>query len=384
MRRTLFDEGHEMFRASVRAFIEREVAPHFERWERAGIVDKSLYRQAGTAGLTGLLVPEELGGGGTTDVRFEVVLQEEFGASGMLNAGLGLINHSVVAVPYFVGLATDEQRRRWFPGLASGELLATVAMTEPSTGSDLRAVTTRAVRDGDQFVLKGSKMFISSGINCDLVVVVCKTGAGATSHGDISLLVVEAGMEGFQRGRNLDKVGQHAADTAELFFDDVRVPVANLLGEQGRGFSYLMTNLARERLGIAVVAVAHARAAFEWTLAYAKERHAFGQPIGTFQNSRFALATMRTELDIAQVFVDRQVELFDAGELAAEEAAEAKWWCTDLNRRVLDACLQLHGGYGYMEEYPIARAWRDGRVMSIYGGTNEIMKELIGRRLLGL
>ena len=383
MRRTVYESEHDLFRESVRSFIAQEVAPHFDKWESAGAVDKDLYRKAGAAGLMGMFVPEPYGGGGSSDFRYETVLQEEFGASGMLNAGQGLINHQV-ALAYFLRFADAEQQARWFPGIAAGDLLATVAMTEPGTGSDLGAITTRAVRDGDHYVLDGAKVFISSGVLSDLVVVVCRIGDPGTSHRNLSLLVVEEGMVGFERGRNLSKVGQHAADTGELFFDEVRVPAGNLLGEEGRGFFHLMANLPGERLGIAVVAVAHAQAAFDWTLAYAKERRAFGQPIGSFQHNRFALATMRTELDIAQVFVDRQIEAFNAGELSGEEAAEAKWWCTDLNRRVLDQCVQLHGGYGYMEEYPIARAWRDGRVMSIYGGTNEIMKDLIGRRSLGV
>ncbi|MBW3667883.1 MAG: acyl-CoA dehydrogenase family protein, partial [Actinobacteria bacterium] len=359
MKRTLFDDTHELFRATVRTFIEREVAPHFEEWERAGIVDKELYRKAGEAGMLGMGIPEEYGGSGTDDVRYEAIVQEEFAGSGMMNAGLGFVNHNV-AVPYYLAHADDEQKARWFPGLASGELVATIAMTEPGTGSDLSAIATRAVRDGETFVLNGAKMFISNGINSDLVIVVCKTGNSGKPHRDMSLLVVERDMPGFVRGRNLDKVGQHCADTAELFFDDVRVPAANVLGEEGKGFSYLMENLAGERLGIAVVAVAHAEAAFQWTLQYAKERHAFGQPIGTFQHNRFQFATMRTELDLARVFVDHQLELQNDKALAAEDAAKAKWWCTDLGKRVLDTCVQLHGGYGYMEEYPIARAWRDG------------------------
>ncbi|HMG40250.1 MAG TPA: acyl-CoA dehydrogenase family protein [Acidimicrobiales bacterium] len=383
MRRTLYDEAHELFRKTVRTLIEREVAPHFGDWERAGIVDRALYRHAGAAGLLGLTIPEEFGGGGSADFRFEAVIQEEFGASGMLNAGQGILNHNV-AVAYLRSVADEQQRARWFPGLASGELLATVAMTEPGTGSDLNAIATRAIRDADTYVLSGAKTFISSAHSSDLVVVACKTGDSGDRGRALSLLVVESGTPGFRRGRNLDKVGQHAADTGELFFDDVAVPAANLLGEENQGFRYLVENLPSERLGIAVVALAHAEAAFGWTLEYCKERHAFGSPIGSFQNSRFALATMRTELDVGSAFVDRQIEALNRGELSAEEAAEAKWWCTDLNRRVLDTCLQLHGGYGYMEEYPIARAWRDGRVMSIYGGTNEIMKELIGRRMLGV
>jgi acyl-CoA dehydrogenase len=383
MRRNLYDDDHELFRSAVEGFIQRQIAPHFSEWEAAGIVDRSIYRCAGELGMMGMSIPVEFGGGGSTDLRFETVLQEAFAGSGMLNAGQGIINHHV-ALAYFTRLATPEQRDRWFPGLASGDLLATVAMTEPGAGSDLSAISTRAVLDGDHYIVNGAKMFISSGILSDLVVAVCKTGRGAAAHHNLSLLVIEDGTPGFERGRNLAKVGQHSADTAELFFDDARVPAANLLGEEGRGFFHLMANLPSERLGIASVALAHAEAAFEWTLAYTKERHAFGQAVASFQNSRFLLASMRTELDIGRVYVDRQIEAFNAGELSAEEAAEAKWWCADLNKRVLDGCLQLHGGYGYMEEYAIARAWRDGRVMSIYGGTNEIMKDLIGRRALGV
>jgi alkylation response protein AidB-like acyl-CoA dehydrogenase len=258
--------------------------------------------------------------------------------------------------------------------------MTAIAMTEPGTGSDLAAVRTTAAREGDHYIVNGSKTFITNGINADLVIVVCTTDP-AERHRSITLLVVEAGMAGFERGRNLDKIGVHANDTAELFFSDVRVPVANRFGDEGTGFAQLMAKLPRERLSIAVNAVAHAEAAFGWTLAYAKKRRAFGQPIGSFQHNRFALAEMRTELDVAQVYIDRQVEALNADELTAEEAAKAKWWATELQWRVLDTCLQLHGGYGYMEEYPIARAWRDGRVQRIYGGTNEIMKEIVGRSL---
>lgn len=381
MQRTVFDETHLEFARTVRAFIERDVKPHFERWEKAGAVDKDLYRRAGEVGMMGLRLPERYGGGGTDDFRYEAVIQEAFSGNGVLNAGQGIINHNVT-LAYFAQLTNDEQRERWFPGICRGELLTAIAMTEPGTGSDLASVSTRATWDGMSYRLNGSKTFISSAMLSDLVVVVCKTESTDSPHRDMTLVVVEEGMPGFSRGRNLDKVGQHAADTGELFFDDVPVPPSNVLGAPGEGFSYLTRNLASERLAIAVSAVAHAQAAFDWTLDYTRQRQAFGQPIASFQNSRFALAGMRTELDVGQVFVDHLIGLLAAQQLTPEHAAEAKWWCTDLNRRVLDQCLQLHGGYGYMEEYPIARAWRDGRAMSIYGGTNEIMKELIGRRLL--
>jgi alkylation response protein AidB-like acyl-CoA dehydrogenase len=384
MKRAPDSEVHQQFRRSVRAFLEREVLPRFEEWEHAGLVDRELFRRAGAAGFLGMSVPEEFGGGGVRDYRFTVILTEEFCAAGVLNAGQGLMNQNDVVIPYLSEFGTVEQKTRWLPGLCCGSSIAGIAMTEPDTGSDLRAIQTRAVRDGDLFEISGSKVFITNGVNGDLFVVACKIAAKVGRDEPLSLFVVEAETPGFRRGRRLSKVGQHAIDTGELFFDGVKVPVANLLGEECRAFYHLMSMLPRERLSIAVTAVAHAQTAFEWTLKYCKDRHAFGQPIGSFQNSRFVLATMRTELDIAQVFVDRQVDLLNAGELTAEDAAEAKWWCTDLNKRVLDHCLQLHGGNGYMEEYPIARAWRDGRAMSIYGGTNEIMKEIIGRRVLGV
>jgi alkylation response protein AidB-like acyl-CoA dehydrogenase len=381
--RNLLGPEHILLQETVREFVLREIAPHFEKWEADGAVGKGLYRAAGAAGLMGVAIPQDLGGGGCQDFRYDAVIQEELARSGMLSACQGIINHQV-AVQYMLRLADASQRARWLPGMASGTLLGTVAMTEPGAGSDLGAITTRAVREGDHYVLRGAKMFISSAILSDLVIVACRTGAQDDRHHNLTMLVVEDGMPGFRRGRNLRKIGQHAADTGELFFDDVAVPAANRLGAEGQGFRNLVTSLPGERLSIAVVAVAVAQAAFDWTLAYATQRHAFGQPVASFQNSRFALATMRTELDIAQVFVDRQVEAINDGRLTAEDAAEAKWWCTDLSMRVIDQCLQLHGGYGYMEEYPIARAWRDVRVMSIYGGTNEIMKDLIGRRRLGV
>ncbi|MDF2825355.1 MAG: acyl-CoA dehydrogenase [Mycobacterium sp.] len=384
MKRTLFDDEHEMFRDSVRTFIGRELTKDFEQWERAGIIDKAVFTKAGAAGILGVAVPEQFGGGGLPDFRFNAIFLEEVCRAGVMNAGLGISNHADVVVPYIIKYGTPEQQQRWLPGLTSGELVGAIAMTEPNTGSDLAAISSSAVRDGDSYVLTGNKVFISNGINADLVIVVCRTGFDGPAQRNLSLLVVESDRLGFSRGRNLDKVGQHSADTAELFFDNVVLPADNLLGEQDRGFYQLMSMLPQERLSIAVMALAHARAAFDETLTYCKTRHAFGQPIGSFQNSRFQLATMRTELDVAQAFVDAQLTAHLAGDLTGEEAAQAKWWCTDLNSRVLHTCVQLHGAYGYMEECAVGRAWRDGRAMAIYGGTNEIMKDIIGRRMLGV
>ncbi len=380
MQRTLFDDTHEQFRASFRAFLEREAVPHRDRWEQEGIVDRSLFASAGASGFLGMEVPEEHGGGGVRDFRFNVVIAEEIQRAGLNAAGLGLTLHNDICLPYFTSLGDEEQNARWLPGICAGELITAIAMTEPAIGSDLASMATTAVRDGDHYVVNGSKTFITNGINADLVITAVKTDP-SQRHRGMSLLVLERGMDGFERGRNLDKVGMHAQDTAELFFTDVRVPVANRLGEEGSGFFSLVRNLPQERLSIAVTAVAAARAAFDTTLAYAKERTAFGQPIGSFQHSRFTLAELATEVEIAQTFVDRCVQALDAGELTAEEAAMAKWWCTELQGRVADAGVQLHGGYGYMTEYPIARAYADARITRIYGGTTEIMKEIIGRSL---
>ncbi|HEX6424547.1 MAG TPA: acyl-CoA dehydrogenase family protein [Acidimicrobiales bacterium] len=378
MHRTLLDDEHELFRDSVRRFIASEVVPDNERWEREGIVDRSLFTRAGAHGFLGMAAPEEHGGGGVDDFRYNLVIAEEIQRAGVNAAGLGWTLHNDICLPYVLSLGTDEQKARWLPGICSGELVTAIAMTEPGIGSDLASMTTSARRDGDVYVVNGSKTFITNGINADLVITAVKTDP-SERHRGMSLLVVERGMEGFERGRNLDKIGMHAQDTAELFFTDVRVPVANRLGGEGAGFRYLVTNLPQERLSIAATGVAAARAAFDQTLAYVKERHAFGQPVGSFQNSRFRMAEMATEIEIAQTFVDRCVRALNAGELSAEEAAMAKWWCTELQGRVADACVQLHGGYGYMAEYPVARAFADARITRIYGGTTEIMKEIIGR-----
>lgn len=375
MRRTIFTPEHDAFRELCRTFLAKEVVPNHERWEAAGVVDREVWLAAGKAGLLGFFVDEEYGGGGVQDRRYSAVFAEEAARAGASGPAFGL--HNDIIGPYLTDLTTEEQKRRWLPGFCSGELITAIAMTEPGAGSDLQGIRTTAVRDGDSFVLNGQKTFISNGILADLVIVVARTDPDA-GHRGISLLVVERGMAGFDRGRNLEKIGQKAQDTAELFFADVRVPAANLLGEEGQGFLYLMRNLPAERLSIATASLAAAEKVFELTLAYCKDRQAFGRPIGSFQHNRFVLAEMATELELGRTFVDRCVA---EPELTAETAAMAKWWCTELQKRVVDRCLQLHGGYGYMLEYPVAKAYLDSRIATIYGGTTEIMKEVIGRSL---
>jgi len=379
MERTIYESEHQLFRESVQHFVDTEIVPHNAEWERAGIVDKSMFRAAGSAGLLGMAIPGELGGGGVDDFRYNAVISEVLTAAGLIAAGTCITLHNDIVLPYFLSYCDDEQAKRWFPGLASGELMAAIAMTEPGTGSDLAGIATTAVRDNGDYVVNGSKTFITSGINADLVIVVTRTGDDP--HGGLTLLVVADGMDGFERGRNLDKIGLHAQDTAELFFDEVRVPVENRLGDDGAGFMQLVANLAQERFSMAVGSVAGAEAVFEITLAYAKERTAFGRPIGSFQHSRFVLAELKTEIDLGRVFVDRLLEEHVAGRLTVEQAAEAKWWTSEMLQRVVDAGVQMHGGYGYMLEYPIARAYLDARAGRIYGGTTEIMKEIIGRGL---
>jgi long-chain-acyl-CoA dehydrogenase len=369
-----------MFRESVRRFVEVEVAPNVAKWESAGRVDKEMFHRAGKAGLLGMAVPVEHGGGGVADFRFNTVVIEELVRGDAFASGMCITLHNDVCLPYYIRLADEEQRARWMPGLADGLLMSAIAMTEPGAGSDLAGIQTTATRDGDTYVVNGSKTFITSGINADLVITVVKTNP-SQKHSGMSLLVIEDGMAGFTRGRNLEKIGLHAQDTAELFFDDVRVPIQNRLGEEGEGFAYLMENLPQERLGLSAGSIAHAQQAFDWTLEYIKERRAFDQPIGAFQTIKHAMAEMRTELDVAQTYVDTQILAHNAGDLTADEAAKAKWWVTELEKRVIDRCLQFFGGWGYMEEFPIARAYRDARVQTIYGGTTEIMKEIIGRSL---
>jgi alkylation response protein AidB-like acyl-CoA dehydrogenase len=380
MRRALFHSEHIDYRESVGRFVAEEITPHRADWERAGIVPRELFARAAAKGMLAMQVPEEYGGAGVDDFRFNQIVGEEIGLAGDAGSGLGLTLHNDICLPYFTGLANDEQRQRWLPGIADGSLITALAMTEPEMGSDLAGLRTTAVRDGDEYVVNGSKTFITNGINSDLVITAVKTDP-SERHKGISLLILERGMDGLVRGRNLEKVGMHAQDTAELFFQDVRVPVQNRLGEDGQGFRYMTANLAQERLSIAIVSVAAARGALRATVEYVQGRRAFGQAVGAFQNSRFALAEMATEVELATVFCDQAVLALNDGQLSAEDAAMAKWWTTELQGRVIDRCLQLHGGYGYMLEYPIARAFVDARVTRIYGGTTEIMKEIIGRSL---
>jgi alkylation response protein AidB-like acyl-CoA dehydrogenase len=378
MEHALYEPVHDEFRALCRTFLQREAVPFREDWERAGIVDRDVWRRAGRAGLLGMDVDEQYGGGGQRDFRFNTVLVEEVVASGC--AGLGFSLHNDVLAPYLTELTTAEQRERWLPGFCSGDIVTAIAMSEPGAGSDLAGIMTTAVRDGDTYVLNGQKTFITSGEISDLVVVVAKTAPDQGAHG-VSLIAVEKGTAGFSNGRRLAKVGMKASDTAELFLDDCRVPAGNLLGTENHGFYHLMANLPRERLSIAVAAVAAAETVLAQTLEYARQRHAFGRPIGSFQANRFLLAELDTEVTIARTFLNHCVAEFNAGRLSVSDAAKAKWWTTELQNKVADRCVQLHGGYGYMLEYPVARAWLDGRVQTIYGGTTEIMKEIIGRGL---
>jgi alkylation response protein AidB-like acyl-CoA dehydrogenase len=380
MRRALFSDEHEQFRESFRTFLAREVVPFHEAWEHDGIVPREIFRAAGGAGFLGMEAPDAYGGAGVDDFRFNVVLGEEVCRAGVLGFGIGLTLHNDVCLPYFLRYGSAEQLARWLPGIVSGELITAIAMTEPDTGSDLAAIATRARRDGDGYVLDGAKTFITNGLNADLVIVAVRTGPAAGRAG-LSLVVVERDTPGFVRGRNLEKIGMHAQDTAELFFSDARIPARNLLGQEGEGFGYLTSNLPRERLSIAVTGVAAARVAVDSTLEYVRARKAFGSSIGSFQNTRFVLAQAHTEVEVAQAFLDRCVELLVSDALTVQDAAMAKLWCTEVQGRVIDACVQLYGGYGYMTEYPIARAYVDARVTRIYGGTNEIMREIIGRGL---
>jgi len=378
MRRTLFDPDHEAFRDTCRAFCAREIEPHHGSWEQDGIVPRELWLRAGAVGLLGFMMPEEHGGGGVDDYRFHVVLREELAAIGA--SGVGIPLHTDVCSTYLRDLTTPEQQARWLPGFCDGSLITAIAMTEPGAGSDLRGIRATASRAGNSYLLNGQKTFITNGINADLVIVVAKTDPAAGARG-ISLLVVERGMDGFDRGGNLDKLGLKAQDTAELFFADVRVPKANVLGVEGEGFTYLMRNLPQERLSIAVAAVATCERVLRLTLDYCGERKAFGRAIGDFQATRFTLAELATQVDVARVYVDRCIAEHVAAGLAATDAAKVKWWTTELQKSVVDSCLQLFGGYGYMSEHPLAKAFVDTRVHTIYGGTTEIMKEIIARDL---
>ena len=378
--RDLFDDDHDAVRESFADCVDKELARNYLPWEGDGLAPHEMFALAGRYGFVGLSIPEEFGGGGSDDFRFNQIVAEELAYAGIGGAGLGLTLHNDITTPYFLDVCNDEQRRRWLPGIAAGELVTAIAMTEPGTGSDLAGISATAIRDGDVFVLNGSKTFITNGINADLVIVAAKTDP-SERHAGLSLLVVERGMDGFERGRNLDKIGMHSQDTAELFFTDVEVPAENLLGEEGKGFNYLTANLAQERLSIAITGVATARAALGWTVDYVQDRQAFGSPIGSFQNTKFVLAEVKTEVDVAQAYVDQCVLRLNAGTLTPSDAAQAKLWCTELQNRSVDRCLQLFGGYGYMTEYPIARAYADSRVTPIYGGTSEVMKTIIAKSL---
>ena len=378
MERTLFEAEHDLFRESYQNFLAQHVAPNHEKWEAQNIVDRDVWVEAGKQGYLGMAVPEEFGGGGVKDFRYNAIITEETTKGGF--SGIGFTLHNDVVAPYLIDLSNDEQKQRWLPGFASGELISAIAMTEPGTGSDLQGIKTRAVRDGDHWILNGSKTFITNGINADIVIVVACTDPDKGAQG-FSLFVVERGMPGFERGRNLDKIGMKAQDTAELSFTDVRVPAANLLGEEGMGFLYLMKNLPQERLSIAVVAAAAMESVLESTIQYCRDRKAFGKSIGSFQNTRFVLAELATETTAVRILVDKFIEQLNAEKLTVQEAAMAKWWTTEAQVKLIDRCLQLHGGYGYMKEYPVAKAYLDSRVQTIYGGTTEIMKEIIGRSL---
>lgn len=375
--RSIFTPDHELFRDQVRKFYEREIQPHHAQWEKDGIVPKSVWRKAGENGFLCTSMPEEYGGAGT-DKLYAAILMEEQARFGLTGPGFGL--HSEIVGPYILHYGTEEQKKTWLPRMATGEVIGAIAMTEPGAGSDLQGVRTTAVRDGDDYIINGSKTFITNGQNADIIIVVTKTSPKDGAKGT-SLFLVEGDRPGFKRGRNLEKLGMHAQDTSELFFEDVRVPATNMLGGEGQGFFLLMQELPWERLQIAISAVASCEAAIEWTADYVKNRQAFGQSIAKFQNTKFKLAELKTETQIARVFVDKCLELICRKELDVTTAAMAKYWCSDLQNKVLDECLQLHGGYGFMWEYPIARAYADARVQRIYGGTNEIMKELIGRTI---
>ncbi len=378
--RTLFEPEHELFRESYREFLHRHVAPYHAQWEEDKIVDRGVWLEAGKQGFLGTAVPEEYGGGGNPDFRFNAIVTEETTAGRY--SGIGFALHNDIVAPYLTRLCTEEQKHRWLPKFCSGEMITAIAMTEPGAGSDLLGITTRAVPDGDGWVLNGAKTFITNGIHADLVIVVAQTGRDKGPLG-YSLLVLERGMEGFERGRKLDKIGMVAQDTAELTFENVRVPRENLLGKVGKGFFYLMQNLPQERLSIALMSAAAMESSLKWTLDYTNQRKAFGQSISSFQNSRFVLAELATEATVVRVLIDEFIRLHLDEKLTAEQAAMAKWYATESYVRLIDRCVQLHGGYGYMREYPIARAYLDARVQTIYGGTTEIMKEIIGNRLCG-
>jgi alkylation response protein AidB-like acyl-CoA dehydrogenase len=379
MDRQHYSDDHLAFGAAFRAFVDKSIVPHYQDWERVGMTPRTVFAEAGRSGFLGMAIPEEHGGGGVSDFRFNQILAEQVAAAGIAGSGLGLTLHNDICLPYFLSYADDAQRQRWLPGIASGQLICAIAMTEPGAGSDLSGIRTTARRDGDDYVVNGAKTFITNGINADLVITAVRTSEDR--HQGLSLVIVERGMPGFARGRNLDKLGMHSQDTAELSFADVRVPASNRLGAENDGFAQLTGKLPQERLSIAVSGLAEARAAFEETLSYVKDRKAFGTTIGSFQNTKFTLAEIATEIDVTQVFIDQCVNRLNAGELSVADAAEAKWWATELQGRTVDRCLQLHGGYGYMSEYAISRRYADARITRIYGGATEIMKSVVSKSL---
>ncbi len=378
MQSKTYTEEHLMFKETVENFMKKEALPYCDKWEKAGIVDRDIWTKTGAMGMLCMDMPEEYGGMGLKDFRYNAILQEVMISLGIGGPGFTLQND--IMAPYFEKYFTQAQKDKWLSKIISGEIITAIAMTEPDTGSDLAAMQTTAIRQGDHYILNGAKTYITNGILSDLVLVCCKTDP-TEKHKGLSILIVERGMEGFERGKNLEKIGLKAQDTAELFFRDVKVPVENILGEEGMGFYYLMHNLPQERLSIAVGAVASAHRALEDTLAYVKERKAFGRPIGKFQNSRFRMAEMKTEITIARTFLDECILELNENKLSNDKAAMAKYWTTEMAGRVIDQCLQLHGGAGYMWEYPIAKAYANQRIMRILGGTNEIMREIIGKSM---
>ncbi len=376
--RTAYNEDHEAFRQSVRSFIKAEVVPHIERWDEAGIIERDIWPKAGAVGMLCPTVPEEYGGLGL-DFGYNAIIDEEVAYGG---TSLGFSLQSDIVVNYLISYGSEEQKKHWLPRLVSGETITAIAMTEPGVGSDLQGIRTTAKKDGNHYVINGSKTYITNGQNADLILVCCKTDTEVQpAWKGVSIILVEAEREGFKRGRNLDKIGMDAADTSELFFEDVRVPMTNCLGEEGKGFIYLMSELPQERLSIAVSAMASTQKAYDETVAFVRDRKAFGKPVIDFQNTRFTLADIKSKLQVGWAHLDWALARHLKKELTAEEGAAAKLWHTELQWEVMDKCLQLHGGAGYMNEYPIAKMWRGARVTRIFGGTNEIMKELIGRKL---
>lgn len=382
MKRHLYNEDHEAYRETVREFLAREVVPHQEAWDRDRWIDRTVFSRAAKSGIYGLQIPEAYGGSGEADYRFRMIVCEEIARINALSFGLTISLQDDLVLHYLLDLTDDDQKQRWLPGFAAGELIGALAMTEPGAGSDLRGIRTTARFEGDHWILNGQKTFISSGIMSDLLVVAARTDPDAGSRG-FSLFVVERDTPGFERGRKLDKIGLPAQDTSELYFEDAQVPAANLLGEAGRGLQYLMSHLPRERLGVTAKAMATTRAIFDMTVRYCQERQAFGGPLTDKQHVRFELAEMATEIDLAEAYTDQSVLAYNADELTPVDAAKGKWYLSELQKRIIDRCLQLHGGYGYMLEYPVARAYLDTRIQTIYGGTTEIMKEIIGREIAG-